>query len=165
MPPTSSPWSPKSSKRSSSASGRTGINLTLALHERGTLERLGVEVLGANVAALKLGEDRLLFKEAMEEIGLKVPRSGYAGTLEEIREIVSGEEGIEGIGYPVIIRPSFTLGGEGGGVAYNREELEEIVETAIQASPVGRILVEQSVLGWKEFELEVIRDLADNAIV
>src|SRR5215203_2933844 len=86
--------------------GQTGINLTLALHERGTLERLGVEVLGANVAALKLGEDRLLFKEAMEEIGLKVPRSGYAGTLEEIREIVSGAGGI---GYPVIIRPSFTL--------------------------------------------------------
>src|SRR5829696_6380388 len=144
MPPTSSPWSPKSSKRSSSASGRTGINLTLALHERGTLERLGVEVLGANVAALKLGEDRLLFKEAMEEIGLKVPRSGYAGTLEEIREIVSGAGGI---GYPVIIRPSFTLGGEGGGVAYNREELDELGASALQASPVERVLVEQSVLG------------------
>ncbi|MFL6103471.1 MAG: carbamoyl-phosphate synthase large subunit [Actinomycetes bacterium] len=142
--------------------GQTGINLTLALDERGALKRLGVEVLGANVDALRLGEDRLLFKQAMEEVGLKVPRSGYAGTLEETREIVSGEEGI---GYPVIIRPSFTLGGEGGGVAYNREELEEIVETALQASPVSRILVEQSVLGWKEFELEVMRDLADNAIV
>ncbi|HET9225240.1 MAG TPA: carbamoyl phosphate synthase large subunit, partial [Thermoanaerobaculia bacterium] len=139
--------------------GQTGINLTLALEERGTLKRLGVEVLGANVDALRLGEDRLLFKEAMEEIGLKVPKSGYAGNLEEARSIVAE------VGYPVIIRPSFTLGGEGGGVAYNREELESIVETAIQASPVGRILVEQSVLGWKEFELEVIRDMADNAIV
>ncbi|MEA2563216.1 MAG: carbamoyl-phosphate synthase large subunit, partial [Acidobacteriota bacterium] len=145
--------------------GQTGINLTLALEERGALKRLGVEVLGANVGALRLGEDRLLFKQAMEEIGLKVPRSGYAANLEETREIVSGIGGREGIGYPVIIRPSFTLGGEGGGVAYNREELEEIVETALHASPVGRILVEQSVLGWKEFELEVMRDLADNAIV
>jgi carbamoyl-phosphate synthase large subunit len=142
--------------------GQTGINLTLALHERGTLDRLGIEVLGANVGALQLGEDRLLFKQAMEEIGLKVPRSGYAGTMEEIREIVSGPGGI---GYPVIIRPSFTLGGEGGGVAYNREELEDLGAAALQASPVGRILVEQSVLGWKEFELEVMRDLADNAIV
>src|SRR5689334_5399248 len=139
--------------------GQTGINLTLALEERGALKRLGIEVLGANVDALRLGEDRLLFKQAMEEIGLKVPRSGYAASLEETREIVTD------VGYPVIIRPSFTLGGEGGGVAYNREELESIVETALQASPVGRILVEQSVLGWKEFELEVIRDLADNAIV
>src|SRR5687768_13390460 len=110
--------------------GQTGINLTLALDERGTLKRLGIEVLGANVDALRLGEDRLLFKQAMEEIGLKVPRSGYAANLEETREIVSGIDGREGIGYPVIIRPSFTLGGEGGGVAYNREELEAIVETA-----------------------------------
>ncbi len=145
--------------------GQTGINLTLALEERGTLERFGVEVLGANVGALRLGEDRLLFKDAMEEIGLKVPRSGYAGTLEEMREIVAGTADLEGIGYPVIIRPSFTLGGEGGGVAYNREELEDLGASALQASPVGRVLVEQSVLGWKEFELEVIRDLADNAIV
>ena len=139
--------------------GQTGINLTLALDERGALDRLGVEVLGANVGALRLGEDRLLFKQAMEEIGLKVPKSGYAGSVEEARAIVWE------VGYPVIIRPSFTLGGEGGGVAYNREELEEVVGTALQASPVSRILVEQSVLGWKEFELEVMRDLADNAIV
>jgi carbamoyl-phosphate synthase large subunit len=139
--------------------GQTGINLTLALAERGVLERLGVEVLGADVGALRLGEDRLLFKQAMEEIGLQVPRSGYAGSLDEMREIVSD------VGYPVIIRPSFTLGGEGGGVAYNREELDELGAAALQASPVGRVLVEQSVLGWKEFELEVMRDLADNAIV
>jgi carbamoyl-phosphate synthase large subunit len=139
--------------------GQTGINLAIALEESGALARYGVEVLGASIAALRLGEDRLLFKQAMEEIGLKVPKSGYAGSLEEAREIV-----VE-VGYPVIVRPSFTLGGEGGGVAYNRDELEEVVAAALQASPSHRVLVEQSVLGWKEFELEVMRDVADNAIV
>jgi carbamoyl-phosphate synthase large subunit len=139
--------------------GQTGINLAIALDERGALARYGVEVLGASIAALRLGEDRLLFKQAMEEIGLKVPKSGYAGTLEEAREIVTE------VGYPVIIRPSFTLGGEGGGIAYNRDELEEVVAAALQASPSHRVLIEQSVLGWKEFELEVMRDVADNAIV
>ncbi|HKV10860.1 MAG TPA: carbamoyl-phosphate synthase large subunit, partial [Thermoanaerobaculia bacterium] len=139
--------------------GQTGINLAIALSERGALERLGIEVLGANIAALRLGEDRLLFKEAMEEIGLKVPKSGYAGSMEEAREIVAT------IGYPVIVRPSFTLGGEGGGVAYNRDELEDVVAGALQASPTHSVLLEQSVLGWKEFELEVMRDVADNAIV
>ncbi|HTQ80997.1 MAG TPA: carbamoyl-phosphate synthase large subunit, partial [Thermoanaerobaculia bacterium] len=139
--------------------GQTGINLAIALSERGTLERFGVEVLGAGIEALRLGEDRLLFKRAMEEVGLKVPRSGYAGSLEESRSIASD------IGFPVIIRPSFTLGGEGGGVAYNREDLEEVAAAALRASPAHRILIEQSVLGWKEFELEVMRDTADNAIV
>jgi carbamoyl-phosphate synthase large subunit len=139
--------------------GQTGINLAIALSERGALERYGIEVLGANIDALRLGEDRLLFKQAMEEVGLKVPKSGYAGSLEEAREIVAD------VGYPVIIRPSFTLGGEGGGVAYNRDELEEVVASALQASPAGRVLIEQSVLGWKEFELEVMRDVADNAII
>jgi carbamoyl-phosphate synthase large subunit len=139
--------------------GQTGINLAIALDERGALARYGVEVLGAGIEALKLGEDRLLFKQAMEEVGLKVPKSGYAGSLEAAREIVGD------VGYPVIVRPSFTLGGEGGGVAYNRDELEEVVVAALQASPAHRVLVEQSVLGWKEFELEVMRDTADNAIV
>ncbi len=139
--------------------GQTGINLALALHERGTLERLGIELLGAGVDALRVGEDRELFKEAMEEIGLRVCRSGYAGSLEEAREIAAA------IGYPIIVRPSFTLGGEGGGTCYNRDELEEIVAPALEASPVGRVLLEESVLGWKEFELEVIRDHHDNAIV
>jgi carbamoyl-phosphate synthase large subunit len=139
--------------------GQTGINLAIALSERGALERYGIEVLGASIDALRLGEDRLLFKQAMEEVGLKVPKSGYAGSLEEAREIVGD------LGYPVIIRPSFTLGGEGGGVAYNRDELEEVVAAALQASPAHRVLIEQSVLGWKEFELEVMRDVADNAIV
>jgi carbamoyl-phosphate synthase large subunit len=139
--------------------GQTGINLTLALHEDGTLEKYGVELLGAGVAALRLGEDRLLFKEAMEEVGLKVPRSGYAGSVEEAREIARS------IGFPLIIRPSFTLGGEGGGTVFNRDELDAMVETALDASPARRVLLEQSVLGWKEFELEVIRDRLDNAIV
>jgi carbamoyl-phosphate synthase large subunit len=139
--------------------GQTGINLAIALHERGALARYGVEVLGASIDALRLGEDRLLFKQAMEEVGLKVPKSGYAGSLEEARELISL------VGYPVIVRPSFTLGGEGGGVAYNRDELDEVVGSALQASPTHQVLVEQSVLGWKEFELEVIRDVADNAIV
>jgi carbamoyl-phosphate synthase large subunit len=139
--------------------GQTGINLTLALDEAGALRRHSVEVLGASVEALRLGEDRLLFKEAMIDIGLEVPKSGYASSLEEARSITAE------LGYPVIVRPSFTLGGEGGGVFYNREELEEVVERALRASPVHRVLLEQSVLGWKEFELEVMRDHADNAIV
>src|ERR1700726_1244185 len=139
--------------------GQTGINLAIALAERGTLERLGVEVLGADIAALRLGEDRQLFKEAMQEVGLEVPRSGYAANLDEARQIAAA------IGYPLIVRPSFTLGGEGGGTAYNRDELDEVVAAAVAASPAGRVLVEQSVLGWKEFELEVMRDTADNAIV
>ena len=139
--------------------GQTGINLTLALDEAGILERYGVEVLGAAIKALRLGEDRLLFKEAMEEVGLEVPASGYAGSESEAREIATQ------IGFPLIIRPSFTLGGEGGGTVYNRDELDDMVATALDASPTRRVLLEQSVLGWKEFELEVIRDRVDNSIV
>jgi carbamoyl-phosphate synthase large subunit len=139
--------------------GQTGINLALALDAMGVLARYGVELLGASVEALRLGEDRQLFKAAMEEIGLGVPQSGYAGSLEEARAI--GQE----IGVPIIVRPSFTLGGEGGGVIYNREELDDVVSAALDASPARRVLLEQSVLGWKEFELEVMRDRADNAIV
>jgi len=139
--------------------GQTGINLALALHESGALERFGVELLGAGVDALRVGEDRELFKRAMEEIGLRVCRSGHAGSLEEAHEVA------QSIGYPVIVRPSFTLGGEGGGTCFNRDELEEVGAAALAASPVHRILVEESVTGWKEFELEVIRDRMDNAIV
>ncbi len=139
--------------------GQTGINLAIALHERGTLDRLEVELLGAGIEALRVGEDRELFKEAMEEIGLRVCRSGYAGSIEEAREIATT------IGFPLILRPSFTLGGEGGGTAYNRDELDEIVVAALEASPAHKVLIEESVLGWKEFELEVIRDRMDNAIV
>ncbi|MGE5232515.1 MAG: carbamoyl-phosphate synthase large subunit [Acidobacteriota bacterium] len=139
--------------------GQTGINLAVALDERGALQRYGVEVLGAGIDALKLGEDRQLFKAAMEEIGLRVPRSGYAGSLAEAKAIA------DEIGLPIIVRPSFTLGGEGGGVVYNLDELDDVVAAALDASPARRVLLEQSVLGWKEFELEVIRDKADNAIV
>jgi carbamoyl-phosphate synthase large subunit len=139
--------------------GQTGINLAIALAKRGVLDRLGIEVLGAGIPALELGEDRLLFKQAMEEVGLEVPKSGYAGSLEEARAI--GAE----LGFPLIIRPSFTLGGEGGGTVYNRDELDEMIPVALQASPARRVLLEQSVLGWKEFELEVVRDVADNAII
>ncbi|HEX4956119.1 MAG TPA: carbamoyl-phosphate synthase large subunit [Thermoanaerobaculia bacterium] len=139
--------------------GQTGINLALALAEGGVLERYGVELLGAGVEALRLGEDRLLFKQAMEEVGLRVPRSGYCASLDEARAIATD------IRYPIIVRPSFTLGGEGGGVVYNRDELDEVVASALAASPAGRVLLEESVLGWKEFELEVMRDVADNAIV
>src|SRR6187399_3270842 len=121
--------------------GQTGINLAIALDERGTLAKYGVEMLGASIAALKLGEDRLLFKQAMEEIGLKVPKSGYAGTLDEARAIANE------IGLPVIVRPSFTLGGEGGGTVYNRNEFDEILENALDASPNRSVLIEQSVLG------------------
>jgi carbamoyl-phosphate synthase large subunit len=139
--------------------GQTGINLTIELEQRGVLSRHSVETLGAGIEALQLGEDRRLFKDAMEEIGLAVPRSGFAETPQEARAI--GEE----LGFPLIIRPSFTLGGEGGGTAYNGQELDELVEGALDASPAGRVLLEQSVLGWKEFELEVVRDRLDNAIV
>ncbi len=139
--------------------GQTGINLTLELDERGVLDRFGVEILGAGIEALRLGEDRQLFKQAMEEVGLRVPQSGYAGSPEEAREIAVA------IGFPLIIRPSFTLGGEGGGTVYNRDELDDLVSLALDASPARRVLVEKSVLGWKEYELEVIRDRLDNAIV
>jgi carbamoyl-phosphate synthase large subunit len=139
--------------------GQTGINLALALDEMGLLAELGIELLGASADALRLGEDRLLFKKAMEEVGLAVPQSGYATSMAEAREIA------ESLGLPLIVRPSFTLGGEGGGVVYNRDELEEVVRAALAASPVGRVLMEQSVLGWKEFELEVMRDHLDNCIV
>ncbi|MEM8964229.1 MAG: carbamoyl-phosphate synthase large subunit, partial [Acidobacteriota bacterium] len=139
--------------------GQTGINVALALEKRGAFERLGIELLGANPSALELGEDRQEFKKAMEEIGLGVPRSGYADGLKSARAIA------DELGYPLILRPSYTLGGEGGGIAYNKDELEEITAAALQASPVGQVLIEQSVLGWKEYELEVIRDIADNAII
>jgi carbamoyl-phosphate synthase large subunit len=139
--------------------GQTGINLASALHDRGSLERFGVELLGAEIEALRLGEDRQLFKAAMEEIGLQVPRSHLVGSLDEAGAAA------EDLGYPLILRPSYTLGGEGGGTAYNLDELLEIAERALAASPVHQVLIEQSVLGWKEFELEVMRDRMDNALI
>src|SRR5438309_7190600 len=139
--------------------GQTGINLAMALYENGALERHGVELIGANYEAIKTAEDRQAFKECMVRIGVAVPRSGYAGTVDEASAIATD------IGYPVVVRPSFTLGGSGGGIAYNVEELRTNVGRGLGLSPVHRVLVEESVIGWKEFELEVMRDKADNVII
>jgi len=139
--------------------GQTGINLAMALFENGALARHNVELIGANAEAIKTAEDRQLFKEKMVEIGVEVPRSAYAATENDAEQFAAR------IGYPLVIRPSFTLGGSGGGIAYNVEELREVVSHGLELSPVHRVLVEESVIGWKEFELEVMRDKADNVIV
>ncbi|MBX3289456.1 MAG: carbamoyl-phosphate synthase large subunit [Acidobacteria bacterium] len=139
--------------------GQTGLNLSVELYEKGVLDKFGVKMIGANIDAIKVGEDRELFKKAMDEIGVPSAKGGFAHTWEEAREIV------EGTGYPAIVRPAFTLGGTGGGTAYNPEEFEEIAKGGLAASPVSQILVEESILGWKEFELEVMRDLNDNVVI
>lgn len=139
--------------------GQTGLNLSVELFERGILDRFGVKMIGANIDAIRVGEDRELFKQAMDEIGIPSPKGGFAHTWEEARSIV------EETGYPAIVRPSFTLGGTGGGTAYNPEEFEEIAKNGLAASPVSQILVEESILGWKEYELEVMRDLNDNVVI
>jgi carbamoyl-phosphate synthase large subunit len=143
----------------STVGGQTGLNLAVELAERGVLEEYGVELIGAKVESIKKAEDRLLFKDAMRKIGLETPQSQL------VTSVAKGVEFANKIGYPAILRPSFTLGGTGGGIAYNREELEEILARGLDLSPVHEVLMEQSVLGWKEFELEVMRDLADNAII
>ncbi len=142
--------------------GQTALNLALALHEEGILSELGVELIGARPESIIKAEGRLEFKEAMRKIGLETPRSGYAHSVEEARQIVEGEGGT---GYPAIVRASYTLGGTGAGIAERPEELEPTVAWALSQSPSGRALVEESLLGWKEFELEVMRDHADNFIV
>jgi carbamoyl-phosphate synthase large subunit len=139
--------------------GQTALNLAVALAEDGTLDRFGVELIGAKIPAIRKAEDRELFKRAIESIGLTLPRSGYARTIDEAKSIVRTT------GYPAIIRPSFTLGGTGGSIAYNPDELEEAVRWGLQMSPLGTVLIEESVIGWKEFELEVMRDLADNVVI
>src|ERR671913_66140 len=139
--------------------GQTALNLAMALADAGVLEEYGVEMIGAKREAISVAEDRELFKKAMEEAGLPMPRGGFAKSWDEAREIVAMTN------YPAIIRPSFTLGGTGGGTAYNPEEFEEIVRGGLAASPVSQVLVEESILGWKEFELEVMRDLADNVVI
>ncbi len=139
--------------------GQTAINLALELHDAGILTRFDVRLLGAGVDALRLAEDRLSFKQAMVEIGLEVPRSGIAGNLEEA--LTAAAE----LGYPLIVRPSFTLGGLGGGIARSEEEFVAIVRRGLDLSPVRQLLIEESLLGWKEFELEVMRDRADQAVV
>jgi len=139
--------------------GQTALNTALALYNNGTLEKFGVEMIGARAEAIDKAEDRLLFREAMKKIGLETPRSMMAHDRTE------AAAAIELVGLPAIIRPSFTLGGTGGGIAYNREEFFEIIERGLDASPTHSVLVEESVLGWKEFEMEVVRDKADNCII
>jgi carbamoyl-phosphate synthase large subunit len=143
----------------STVGGQTGLNLSVELAERGVLDKYGVELIGAKIDAIKKAEDRLLFKDAMRKIGLETPQSQL------INSIQGGLEFAERIGYPCILRPSFTMGGTGGGIAYNKEELVEILERGIALSPVHEVLAEESALGWKEYELEVMRDLADNCII
>src|ERR1043166_6057307 len=139
--------------------GETALNLAMALDHAGVLSEYGVEMIGAKREAIRVAEDRELFKRAMEEEGLPMPRGGFAHSWAEAEKIV------EETGYPAIIRPSFTLGGTGGGTAYHPEEFEEIVRAGLAASPVHQVLIEESILGWKEFELEVMRDLADNVVI
>ena len=140
--------------------GQTALNLAVALAESGALEKYGVELIGAKLEAIKKAEDRELFKQAMENIGIKTPPSGIGTTLEECLSIANdiGE-------YPLIVRPAFTLGGTGGGIAYNREDLLEICKAGLAASLTTQVLIEKSLLGWKEYELEVMRDLADNVVI
>src|SRR5438477_1843513 len=139
--------------------GQTALNLAIALDDAGVLEENNVEMIGAKRDAIKVAEDRLLFKRAMDEAGLQMPRGGFARSWAEAEEIVKETE------YPAIIRPSFTLGGTGGGTAFNPEEFEGIVRGGLAASPIHEVLIEESILGWKEFELEVMRDLADNVVI
>src|SRR6476469_1748681 len=139
--------------------GQTALNVAMALAQNGVLEKHGVELIGASARAIAIAEDRRLFGEAMKRIGLAVPQGGIAKSWDEALEIVKTTS------YPAIIRPSFTLGGTGGGIAYNREEFEEIVRRGLDLSPVSEVLVERSVIGWKEFELEVMRDQEDNVVI
>ena len=139
--------------------GQTGLNTAIALAENGTLEKFGVQLIGADLEAINKAEDRLLFREAMDKIGLESPRSKVAHTMDEALEA------LDFVGLPTIIRPSFTMGGTGGGIAYNKEEFISIVEGGLDASPVTEVLIEESVLGWKEYEMEVVRDRADNCII
>ena len=143
----------------STVGGQTGLNLSIALAEAGVLDKYGVELLGAKVESIKKAEDRLLFKDAMRKIGLESPKSQL------VNSIAGGIDFANKNGYPVVLRPSFTMGGSGGGIVYNLEELEQILQGGLDLSPVGEVLVEESVLGWKEYELEVMRDLADNCII
>ena len=139
--------------------GQTGLNLAMQLHERGALERFGVELIGANASAIATAEDRGLFRQAMKDIGLAVPDSGFACDLAEALEI-GGR-----VGYPIIVRPSYILGGGGTGIAHDRGELEQVAAAGLEASPISEILVERSIAGWKEYELEVMRDRADNCVI
>src|SRR6187401_3133585 len=139
--------------------GQTALNLAVELSDAGILDRYNVEMIGAKTPAVKMAEDRLLFKHAMKEIGLDTPSSEVVGDMRDAQRV------IQKIGFPAVIRPSFTLGGAGGGIVYNNEEYEEIVQRGLDLSPVHEVLIEESVIGWKEFEMEVIRDVADNVVI
>ncbi|MGD2012031.1 MAG: carbamoyl-phosphate synthase large subunit, partial [Desulfobacterales bacterium] len=139
--------------------GQTGLNTAVEVARMGALERYGVEMIGATLASIKKAEDRDMFRTAMSRIGLKIPRSGIVTRMGEVQPI-SDE-----IGFPIIVRPSYTLGGTGGGVAYNPEELETLTRSGLEASLIHQVMLEQSVLGWKEFELEVMRDKNDNVVI
>src|SRR3954452_14499257 len=139
--------------------GQTALNTALDLVREGVLAKHGVEMIAASREAIDMAEDRELFKNAMKEIGLECPRAAVAHTLAQAMEIQPG------LGFPCVIRPSFTMGGSGGGIAYNREEFEQIVERGLDASPTSEVLIEESVIGWKEYEMEVVRDRADNCII
>ncbi len=139
--------------------GQTALNIAVSLAQSGVLEKHGVEMIGANLSAINKAEDRELFKETVMSVGLDVPRGGFVRTMEQAMDIIGH------VGFPAIIRPSFTLGGMGGGVAYNIEEFSEIARHGLSVSPISEILVEESVLGWKEFELEVMRDRKDNVVI
>ena len=139
--------------------GQTALNLAVKLYEEGILEKYGVRLIGANYEAIKKGEDRELFRQAMRKIGLKVPESAVVSSLEE------GLKAVKEIGFPVILRPAFTLGGTGGSIAYNVEEFKEKLEIALKTSPIHQVLLDKSLIGWKEYEFEVIRDKKDNVII
>jgi carbamoyl-phosphate synthase large subunit len=139
--------------------GQTGLNTAVEVAEMGVLDQFGVEMIGASINSIKKAEDRNLFREAMTGIGLRIPKSGIAEDMEKVRGIASE------IGYPIIVRPSFTLGGTGGGVAYNPEDLENMAKAGLSASLIGQVMIEESVLGWKEYELEVMRDKNDNVVI
>lgn len=139
--------------------GQTALNTTMGLVNQGVLEKYGVKLIGASAEAIHKAEDREAFKQAMQRIGLRVPKSGTARSRQEAVAI------LETVGFPAIIRPSFTMGGTGGNIAYNREEFEKLIEWALAMSPVGQVLIEESVIGWKEYELEVMRDLKDNVVI
>ncbi len=139
--------------------GQTALNIAVALADSGVLEKYGIELIGAKLEAIKKAEDRELFQDAMNQIGLESPRGRFIHTMEEALEVA------EEIGLPIIIRPSFTLGGTGGGTAYNLHEFREKVEHGLTSSPIRQVLVEESVIGWKEYELEVMRDLRDNVVI
>jgi carbamoyl-phosphate synthase large subunit len=139
--------------------GQTALNTAVAVHDRGVLQKYKVEMIGANADVIKKAEDRKLFKKAMEKIGLDLPRSGYAYSMDDARKI------LQEIGLPLVIRPSFTLGGTGGGIAYNVEEYEKVVQSGLQQSMIREVLIEESIVGWKEYELEVMRDRKDNCVI